>query len=315
MDVNAALEVGTGLVIMYLLLALLCTVFTEIISTVLGWRAKNLREGIEKLLEDPKLAGLETDFFKLPVICKAYEMGGKHGPSYMASKQFASGMLDYLGKGEWPIGAGGVKPDDIVDAIKKLPESDTRRRLIAYATETSGDIEAFRLRIAQWYDDAMERWGGNFKRKTQKWSFWIAAAIVVALNADTFHVGVTLWNDPTVRAAVVASAPQLAAESDAGASSYDQIKQALRPFPLGWGAPNWGPVIASPKPTKDETQPNPQKPPKASRGEWAWWAVFKIVGLAFSAFAVSLGAPFWFQILNKLNAIRGSGRKPEPADA
>ena len=50
---------------------------------------------------------------------RTYEMAGRHGPSYMASKQFASGMLDYLGKGEWPIGAGAVKPDDIVDAIKK----------------------------------------------------------------------------------------------------------------------------------------------------------------------------------------------------
>lgn len=302
MDVNAALEVGTGLVIMYLLLALLCTVFTEIISTVLGWRAKNLREGIETLLDDPKLDGLKTDFFRLPVISKAYEMAGKHGPSYMASKQFASGLLEFLGKGAWPVGAGAIKPDDIVKAIKDLPESDTRRRLIAYATETSGDIEAFRLRIAQWYDDAMERWGGNFKRKTQLWSFLIAAAIVVVLNADTFHVGKTLWKDPAARAEVVALADQIKIDDP----RYAQIKKDLRPFPLGWGAPNWGPVIESPKP--------PEKT-DADAGDWVWWVILKIVGLAVSAFAVSLGAPFWFQILNKLNAIRGSGRKPAPAES
>jgi hypothetical protein len=302
MDVNAALEVGIGLVIMYLLLALLCTVFTEILSTVLAWRAKNLREGIEQLLDDPKLTDLKDAFFALPVISKAYTMAGKHGPSYMASKQFASGILEYLGKGGWPIGEGALKPADIEKAIAALPPSDTQRLLAAFAAETGGKLEDFRLRIAQWYDDSMERWGGNFKRKTQLWSFWIAAAIVVGVNADTFHVGVTLWNDPAARASVVALAPQI----DVDDPKFGEIREKLRPFPLGWSQPAFGPA-KSDAPSGGAAQ--------ADAGDWAWWIVVKIIGLAVSAFAVSLGAPFWFQILNKLNAIRGSGRKPAPAES
>ena len=290
MDVNAALEVGIGLVIMYLLLALLCTVFTEIISTVLGWRAKNLREGIEKLLDDPNFASLKKDFFALPVISKAYAMSGRHGPSYLASKQFASGLLDYLGKGAWPIGQGSVTAADIEKAIAALPPSATQRLLANFAAEAGGKAEDFRLRIAQWYDDAMERWGGNFKRKTQLWSFCIAALIVVGVNADTFHVGVILWHDPTARAAVVKLADQVNPEE----KRYAELKDLLRPFPLGWGAP-------APANSGDEGGLFP--------------IVIKILGLAVSAFAVSLGAPFWFQILNKLNAIRGSGRKPAPAES
>jgi hypothetical protein len=296
MDVNAALEVGLGLVIMYLLLALLCTVFTEIISTVLAWRAKNLREGIERLLDDPNFASLKADFFALPLISKAYTMAGKHGPSYMASSQFASGMLDYLGKGAWPIGAGAVGPAEIERAIKALPASDIQRLLATFAAETGGEIEGFRLHIAQWYDDAMERWGGNFKRKTQVWSFWIAAAIVVGVNADTFHVGVTLWNDPTARAAVVKMAEQVNADE----GRYKALKEQLRPFPLGWGGAD---------------APLPEGKPAPGFGAQVFSIVLKIIGLAVSAFAVSLGAPFWFQILNKLNAIRGSGRKPAPAES
>ena len=302
MDVNAALEVGIGLVIMYLLLALLCTVFMEILSTVLGWRAKNLREGIEQLLDDPKLEDLKDAFFTLPVINKAYTMAGKHGPSYMASKQFASGILEYLGKGGWPIGEGTLKPADIEKAIAALPPSDTQQLLATFAAETGGKLEDFRLRIAQWYDDSMERWGGNFKRKTQFWSFWIAAAIVIGMNADTFQVGVTLWKDPTARASVVALAPQIGIDDP----KFGEIQKNLRPFPLGWAQPAFGPVKSGVL-SGDATQ--------ADAGDWIWWSVLKIVGLAVSAFAVSLGAPFWFQILNKLNAIRGSGRKPEPAES
>lgn len=305
MDANVALEVGIGLVVMYLLLALLCTIFTEILSTVFSWRAKNLREGIEQLLDDPKLASLKTEFFKLPVISKAYEMGGKHGPSYMASKQFASGLLDYLGKGAWPIGQGAISPADIQKAVAALPASDIQRVLASFAVETGGKVEDFRLRIAQWYDDAMERWGGNFKRRMHYWSFAIALVIVVGVNADTFHVGVTLWHDPTARAAAVAQAAELSKDGDRK-PDVGTIRQDLRPFPLGWGGANWGPAV--------QPAAAPGEQPAAEPQSWLWWAVLKVIGLGVSAFAVSLGAPFWFQILNKLNAIRGSGRRPERAE-
>ena len=40
------------------------------------------------------------------------------------------------------------------------------------------------------------------------------------------------------------------------------------------------------------------------------WAE-KIVGLLFTGIAVSLGAPFWFDMLNKVMNIRASGKAPE----
>jgi hypothetical protein len=38
-----------------------------------------------------------------------------------------------------------------------------------------------------------------------------------------------------------------------------------------------------------------------------WW---KLVGLALTAIAISLGAPFWFDMLNKVISIRATGRAP-----
>jgi hypothetical protein len=78
------------------------------------------------------------------------------------------------------------------------------------------------------------------------------------------------------------------------------LKEQLRPFPLGWGGAD---------------APLRQGGPAPGFGAQVFSIVLKVIGLAVSAFAVSLGAPFWFQILNKLNAIRGSGRKPAPAES
>jgi hypothetical protein len=39
----------------------------------------------------------------------------------------------------------------------------------------------------------------------------------------------------------------------------------------------------------------------------------KAAGLAITVLAVSLGAPFWFDLLNKLANLRASGPKPQPS--
>ena len=37
-----------------------------------------------------------------------------------------------------------------------------------------------------------------------------------------------------------------------------------------------------------------------------------ILGWLITALAVSLGAPFWFDLLNRLVKLRGTGTKPKP---
>jgi len=45
----------------------------------------------------------------------------------------------------------------------------------------------------------------------------------------------------------------------------------------------------------------------------AWF--LKILGWLITALAISFGAPFWFDLLNRLVDLRGSGKKPEPVKA
>jgi hypothetical protein len=44
---------------------------------------------------------------------------------------------------------------------------------------------------------------------------------------------------------------------------------------------------------------------------FVFFMVFKILGYAATAFAIALGSPFWFDILQKLIKAKGSGKKPE----
>ena len=51
---NVALDVVIGLVFIYLLYSLFATVLSEIIATKLGLRARNLKEGVDRMLNDDK---------------------------------------------------------------------------------------------------------------------------------------------------------------------------------------------------------------------------------------------------------------------
>ena len=303
MDVNAALEVIIGLAAMYLLLALICTILNEMMASFRNLRAKSLQEGLKTLLNDPKIAGLAQDVLSTPILRKVFETAGKDGPSYIASRQFASGLLEYIGTGKLPVGATSVTPADITAAINALPDSDFKSQLSSFALETAGDIERLRTRVSEWYDDFMDRWSGNYKRNAQAWSLALAIVLVLLLNADTFTVAQRLWADPSLRAEAVAIGESLAADDVAKLNdkTYTDIKAQLRTFPLGWDFRQFGPPRAPGEP--------------CSFWQAAGWAILKLGGLAVSALAVALGAPFWFDVLNRVNAIRGAGKKPQATTA
>jgi hypothetical protein len=50
---NAAIDIAIGLVLMYLVLSLVCTVINEFIATKLALRSKSLAAGLRELLDDP----------------------------------------------------------------------------------------------------------------------------------------------------------------------------------------------------------------------------------------------------------------------
>ncbi|HEX6750014.1 MAG TPA: hypothetical protein VF092_22160 [Longimicrobium sp.] len=51
---------------------------------------------------------------------------------------------------------------------------------------------------------------------------------------------------------------------------------------------------------------------EASPGGWKFWPILaKLLGILLTAFALSLGAPFWFDTLNKIINIRSAGRAPD----
>src|ERR1700751_1091114 len=96
------LEIAIGLIFIYLLLSLSCTVINEAIATVLEQRGKNLLEGMKNLLNDPEFTSLAQYLYNHGLV-SGFIQGvtdftkTNRLPSYIAPTPFALALIDIFG--------------------------------------------------------------------------------------------------------------------------------------------------------------------------------------------------------------------------
>jgi hypothetical protein len=169
------------------------------------------------------------------------------------------------------------------------------QRVVLTAIDTAqGDFNAARATIEVWYDDAMDRVSSWYKRSTQGILFVIGLVFAVAANIDTVTITRFLSHDAAAREAIVARAQASVADTGYLRRSYDDAKKDLAALqlPIGWATPDSTTLAHRTWP-----QPSPSE---------------RILGWLITALAVTMGAPFWFDLLNKVTAIR-SAVKPDAA--
>lgn len=306
---STIVDVAIGMVFVYLLLGLVVTAGTELIASWWGWRAKNLRAGLRRLL-NPALA---QELYGHPLIEKLSK--GNRGPSYIPSEMFALALMDVivnLKPGDGPSAR------DLGSLLDNVPDPDVRRVLSLLAAEAGPDGQKLKETIERWFNTSMDRVAGWYKRKTQVVNVMLAVVVTVAVNADSLLIVRSLSNDSALRAALVAQAQAMARETpppagqpgtgqDPPVTDLEQRIDKLTSLglPVGWtddpGAglrrwPGWFP---------------------GDKGAAAWAATWRdtarshLLGWLVTALAASLGAPFWFDILNKVITIRSAGKIPE----
>lgn len=321
-----ALEVVIGLAFVYFVLALICSAVAETISSLQRQRAKMLVEGIENLFSGSNSITKEgRDLAKLfwshPLVqalirpragrpSRGKRKTGGHanvsqadgkGPAYIPARTFVSTLIDLGARNSDSAKEAAADAAKIADALSKvkladaingIPSAPLRQALLAIYNDADGDLNAFRRGAEKWYDDAMDRVSGWYKRHIQAVIWIIAVLVTLLLNVDTVQIATTLWKDPTTRAALVARADKAAAQ---GPNSIKVSKTvSTLELPLGW---------------KLRLGSGPQDIPNQAR-----LILAKLVGLLLTAAALSLGAPFWFDLLSKFVRVRGTGPPPPPTD-
>lgn len=302
------LEVGIGLIFVYLFLSLVCSVINEWIAQMLSWRPKTLAKGILDLLGNDQ--ELLDKIYQHPLFLgtKPPVSRGGYSPSYIPGRSFALALLETLKGDSQPQKVSTF--DEVKGIVGKIqPDTNPLKKALGpLIASADGDLDKALKNIETWYDDAMDRVSGWYKRKSQYWIFLLAFVISVALNADTFMIAKSFYSDQALRAAVVTASEKVASEKmptdpkkqEEWTAWQKKILSTTKTLnlPLGW--PEGWPF----------TQSKDTPPTKSRSGQFI---LVKLFGIFFTALAVSLGAPFWFDLLNKVVNLRSTGKPPKGA--
>ena len=278
---SAVLDVAIGLIFTFLAVSLVTSSVTEALASLLKWRSATLLTGIKNLLNDDAFEGLAKSIYNHALINPRAD--GKAGsekemkilPTYVDPKQFADALIDVAKVAE---GAPASMKAALDQSVK---DPQLNQLLKGIVDRTGGKLDGMQRELAAWFDSAMDRVGGAYKRKTQLCSFIIALVLAAFLNVDAIHVAKALWQQPMLAKTIEAM-------------PGDTPEQALAKLealglPIGW---------------TNETS--------RRLGGNPWEAAVALLGLLVTAVATLFGAPFWFDSLQRITRLKGSG--PSPAE-
>ncbi|MGV3572453.1 MAG: hypothetical protein ACO1PB_17770 [Ramlibacter sp.] len=322
---SIAIDVGIGLAIVFALVALMCSGLQEMLSAALNLRGKTLWEGVESMLQandpsrPPPVAGQSRPLTlgeELEVALRSHPLVrtlvpdkfgltgllawlfkdrrptsdvGSTRPSYMQASTFATVLADCIGQ-RW--GGGRGRFDDFGMAVAAMPEGPLRFLLQGMVHDARGDPAKLRATVEAWFDETMVRVGGWYKRRIQVLLMVIGLLVAAVMNIDAIHIAGALSTQSDLRNSLAARATQMAAVPTAGApqngrtqveAAHDELRKSR--LPMGWEG--WQPIQG--------------------------WSMLLPLGWLVTAFAASFGAPFWFDLINKLAPLRSSGAKPAAA--
>jgi hypothetical protein len=305
MTFTALLDTAIGLTLLYLGAALFVTVANESIMALLKARGKDLTKSLAALLGAPGLQKVLADPAFAPMKDTADRVRSYVDPHVLA--QVLVGSLQ-------PQAPGAGKLTDLAGAINNLPDGKIKHVLWTLAQSADSKVETLTRNLSAWIDRSLTVLGEGYKRKMQLVSFILGFSIAFGFNIDTINVAKRLYRDKELREAVAASAEQVTKTTtgevfercrklDAEArkksaecapivglsDAFAARDGSFAKLPVGW---------------ESVTQFREYGLP----GSAVWFV--RLLGWLLTALAISIGAPFWFDLLNRFVNVRASMRPP-----
>lgn len=289
------LDVLIGLVTVYLVFGIACTAILETIESWLNMRSSNLEAALREFLAGDFTQNeiFVTKFYEHPLV-QALSKGTNGRPSYIPPEIVGLVVEQILTVG----GTVGNLPE----AVNLLPGTHGNNRikglLHTLVIQANGDVTLFRKAVETHFNSVMDRASGWYKRHTQNVALLVAAVLVIGANVDTIALATLLASSPTARVKLVEIA---------------DLKVREKQVEGGKG------ITIEEEKTQVEAADRAASEMESAGIQFGWkdcpktFKAFlaKVVGLLVSIFAVSLGAPFWFEICQRFMQVRATGKKPK----
>jgi len=232
------------------------------------------------------------------------------------------------------IATSPLFPDLPLSSPLSEARPNPKQALIALLDAAGDDVAKARENIETWFNSSMDRVSSWYKRRTQVVILILGLLVAVLANADSITIAKRLSTDRALRESLVAASVEYAkanaspAASPTPASSVSESTSPATP-PECEKAPQS--QKCEDKKKLQEACKNPDSPKckyftnqdqlnalglpigwdHDRRKEFSDSIFQHIFGWLLTALAISLGAPFWFDLLNKFIVIRSAVKPHE----
>jgi hypothetical protein len=268
---STVLEVAIGLTFCYGTVALIVSTLQEALAAAFRLRANTLLAGVKSMLNDPRFDGLARAVYQHPLVnphadgTQPSERDMRTRPSYIEPAHFAIALVDSL----WKV------PGDFAqlgNAIETIPDAQVRQ-VMRGLYGRARDLQQFQDMLAGWFDNAMARMSGAYKRRQMLISLLLALLLAILFNIDSIHLFRTLWQQPALAAHL----------HDAPGALDPAVFDAMMALPIGW-----------------------TRFPPVANADFA----LQVAGWIVTASTALFGAPFWFDLMQRVVRMRSTGMRP-----
>lgn len=221
----------------------------------------------------------------------------------------------------------------LMNGVRKIGDAKLEAALntILVSARSLSDAQ---IKLREWFDDGIQRVQASFSRRMQYVSIIVATVLTLLLNIDTVFLARTLYDDPQLRQSVAAVANEFdqtaiiaqitkneAKSQVASGATFEDLQQQIDSaeetvqnilslqLPIGWQYTAVTDEIVNQ--SLELGFPNPRSNPRNiwslmpwNNSDWLSLWFQKIIGLVATIVAASQGAPFWFDLMNKVASRR-----------
>ncbi len=305
-------------------------------NVTFGNKVKNFFQFIflrNLLVRTFKTGSLQEAFFRHPAI-KYLARGNTSSPSSITPADFSNTMIDIMVEygGKWTrlesvqsfiehdpsVTQNSYKEITINNRTIRIG-NDTLKQLKLFFMESGNNLDSFKKLLEQWFNNTMDRVTGWYKAHVQWLLFVIGLGLAIGFNVDIIKIKDILVTNESARSMFKPfveetykswnneSATFTLGDTNKNATDTTYIKalkkiitdvtNANKILGLGWNCKDS--TTAKDSLSKKNIKKNETKD---------CWDLFwgGILGWLITAIAISFGAPFWFDLLNKLVMLRGT---------
>jgi hypothetical protein len=311
------IEVAISLIVVYFLMSTLVSFIQEMIAMALSSRGELLKKSLGYLFEEEiienqqpkKNRNLFDSFYKSKFLQRPFKRCSK-SPDYINPSNFYSAIYEKINPENEPLNS--------ITLRKKIEEkflnnSIVKQKLLEIINQISVDTKTFeedlKAKVIEWFNIQMDSLTVIYRNYSRAFILAISSILCIGMNLDSLVLFEYFYENKDKRTAMVQFAEQInknnyfISDSIGGEKRLDSLNvlkektlKELNTFnlPINW--------VKKGKLGYLDTE-NALLGNEKSDCWFLNWAK-KVLGIFLTIVALTLGAPFWFQLMVKLLNLR-----------